>query len=313
MKIHRLRYIFCFIVLSIAATTSCFDKKASENLDISKIKSESFSSEISSGSNKKNNENNSSVQFNKVGFYANLPENFTKPDDFVEEKMLNDYGAIFLAKNGAVLPGKVIFNDEAEVTEWQNSVPASNEIIAGTPLELQVPAMKAFLDAREEAAENNIIITPRGTLGSKRSFEQTLKLWNSRFYPALNYWTQRGKISREEAAAAKEMTIKNQVERVLKWEEKGLFFSKDFQKSILNSAAVPGASQHIFLLALDIWQFGNPKAREIMAKHGWFQTVKDDFPHFTYLGIKQEDLPRYGLKAYSSNGYKFWLVNTDDK
>ena len=93
----------------------------------------------------------------------------------------------------------------------------------------------------------------------------------------------------------------------MRWEENDLYFSKDFRKSILYSVAAPGASQHIFLLALDVQQFGNPKVREILAKYGWFQTVKSDAPHFTYLGVAEENLPALGLRSEWIGGQKFWV------
>lgn len=296
--------IFGFIVLSVLILTNCQDSKTDDA-------STKFVAKIENNSPNISSENSSQIK--REGFYANLPEDFSIPNDAVGNKMLKDYGAIFLAKNGAILPTKIAFENEAEVIAWQNSISTSSENISGTPVELQTPAMNAFLEARKEAAAQGLTIAPRGTLGSKRSYTQTLKLWNSRFLPALSYWTQRGRISQKEADEIKKMPVIRQVERVLQWEKNNLFFSKDFQKSILNSVAVPGASQHNFLLALDIWEFGNPRVRQIMAKHGWFQTVKNDFPHFTYLGIEEKDLPCVGLKAYLNDGYKFWLVEIDSQ
>lgn len=88
-----------------------------------------------------------------------------------------------------------------------------------------------------------------------------------------------------------------------------MFFSKDLSKSILYSVAVPGASQHNFLLALDVQQFGNAQVRAILAENGWFQTVKSDLPHFTYLGLKESELPAHGLKSVTVGGQKFWVPN----
>ena len=51
------------------------------------------------------------------------------------------------------------------------------------------------------------------------------------------------------------------------------------------------------------------RVREILAKHGWFQTVLSDLPHFTFLGLKEKDLPKHGLRSLEINGQVFWIPN----
>jgi hypothetical protein len=80
-------------------------------------------------------------------------------------------------------------------------------------------------------------------------------------------------------------------------------------KSILYSVAAPGASQHIFMLALDVQQFGDKRVRDILADNGWFQTVVSDLPHFTFIGVSEPELPSLGLKPVTSGGQKFWIPN----
>ena len=170
--------------------------------------------------------------------------------------------------------------------------------------------MTDLLEAQAEAAEQGLKITPRGgSISGSRSYRNTEILWNSRFLPALDYWVKKEKILREEADEAKKMTTHDQIARVLEWETNGWFFSKDLSKSILYSVAAPGASQHIFMLALDVEQFGDLRVRNILAKHGWFQTVKSDLPHFTYLGVDEKELPQLGLQPFLLDGHKFWLTN----
>jgi hypothetical protein len=127
----------------------------------------------------------------------------------------------------------------------------------------------------------------------------------------LNYWVGRKKITPKEAELVKRSPIPTQIAAVLQWEAKGMYFSKDLSKSILYSVAAPGASQHIFMLALDVEQFGNPEVRRIMARHGWFQTVKSDLPHFTFLGVAESELPSLGLKPVMVGTQKFWIPNID--
>jgi hypothetical protein len=138
--------------------------------------------------------------------------------------------------------------------------------------------------------------------------------WNSRLLPGLAYWVKQKRITTAQAEAVKRSRIREQVAQVLEWEKDGMYFSKDLSKSILYSVAAPGASQHIFMLALDVTQYGSPKVREILARHGWFQTVASDLPHFTYLGIIEEEqaareakLEEMGLQKVRIGGQDFWV------
>ncbi len=232
-------------------------------------------------------------------------------NDPLAERVFADYGAIFVSSD-VLFPTKCLFRGETEVLSYQIAARTKSVDIGGVAVELQEAAMNALIEARKEAAQKNLKITPRGGSGAaKRSYETTLRLWNSRFFPALNYWVGKGKISRRDAEAAKAMPIPQQVAQVLKWEEKSLWFSKDLSKSILYSVAAPGASQHIFMLAFDVEQFANKQVREILAKHGWFQTVKSDLPHFTYLGLEKSELSKHGLKSQFVGGQEFWIPNLD--
>lgn len=233
--------------------------------------------------------------------------------DPVAERVFADYGAIFIAGNGVLFPTRCVFQNESQVQFYQSNARTKSAVIGGINIELQEPAMNALLDAVKEAAKKNLKISPRGGSDSaKRSYATTARLWNSRFHPALDHWVGKGKISRRDAEAAKTMPISEQVAQVLAWEAKNLWFSKDLSKSILYSVAAPGASQHIFMLALDVEQFANKEVRNILARHGWFQTVKSDLPHFTYLGLKDKnELPRLGLKREVSGGQEFWIPNLD--
>jgi hypothetical protein len=235
-------------------------------------------------------------------------------NDWVAARVFVEYGATYLAEKPAVVPPKCMVDSEAELAAIQQFLNARTAKIAGVTVTLQEPALNALLDARAAAAKSSVVITPRGgSLASMRSYADTVELWRSRFEPALNFWVRKGRIKFADAAAARKLSIRKQVEAVLAWEREGIYFSKDLQKSILYSVAIPGASQHNFLLAIDIEQFSNPKATQIMADHGWFQTVKSDLPHFTYLGLKEADLPTNGLKPVTVAGQKFWVPNVGDE
>lgn len=233
--------------------------------------------------------------------------------DAVARRVFADYGAMFVAED-VEFPQKCIFQNEREVSTYQNSASSRTETIDGTRITLQEEAMEDLLEARREAAKRNLKISPRGgSIAARRSYTDTERLWNSRFSPGLKHWVGRRKISRQEAERVRALPIQQQVAKVLEWESKGWFFSTDFSKSILYSVAAPGASQHLFMLALDVEQFANPAVREILARHGWFQTVQSDLPHFTYLGLKETELPARGLKAVFFGGQKFWIPNLKAK
>ena len=233
-------------------------------------------------------------------------------NDPVAERVFRDYGAIFIADDAILMPSKCVFADETEVGVYQTAAKTKTQNVGGTTITLQAKAMDELLEAVAEAAKKNLKISPRGgSIAAQRSFKNTFDLWNSRFNPALKYWVNKGKISPREAETARNLSLQKQVAQVLAWEKKGYFFSKDFSKSILYSVAAPGASQHIFMLALDVEQFGNKAVRDILAKHGWFQTVKSDLPHFTYLGVEEDRLPALGLKPLNVGGQKFWIPNLD--
>ncbi len=227
--------------------------------------------------------------------------------------ILREYGAIFVAGSGAVVPSRCVFENEDEVAEFQKLLRTSTKSVGGIRITLQEPAMKALDAAIEEAAGKGLSITPRGgSRAAARSFAATKSLWDSRFLPGLAHWRGRGKITAAEAEEARNAPIPEQVSMVLKWEQEGIFFAKDFSKSILFSVAAPGASQHISLLALDVSQFGDRRVREILASHGWFQTVRSDLPHFTFLGVREVELPRLGLVRVQIAGHDYWVPDIPD-
>jgi hypothetical protein len=61
------------------------------------------------------------------------------------------------------------------------------------------------------------------------------------------------------------------------------------------------------MLAFDANEFLDARVRQILAENGWFQTVLSDLPHFTYLGLAEQELPDHGLKSVEVNDQKFWI------
>jgi len=228
--------------------------------------------------------------------------------DVVSAKVLKEYGAMFVAGDSVTIPTKCVFENEDQVTKFQGALELSTVNIAGTKITLQKGAMTALLDAINAAKDKGISITPRGgSIAGLRNYGDTLRLWNSRFYPALDHWTARGKISKDDSKAARAFAAHEQVPKVLEWEKQSIWFSTNFDRSILSSVAAPGTSQHLSGLALDVSQFADARVRAILREFWWFQTVEDDTPHFTYLGRPEEELENFGLISKSKNGYKFWV------
>jgi hypothetical protein len=230
--------------------------------------------------------------------------------DPVSQRILEEYGAIFVATKKVTPPPVCVFTTEEQVTKFQDQAGFETEFIAYDEVELQPEAMKSLNKARKDAQKEGLDITPRdGSEAGRRNYEDSVRLWNSRFEPALDYWLSQGRLTQEEVTRLRGLPLSQQVAEVLELEKTGIYFSKDLSKSILYSIAAPGASQHIAMLAFDVNEFDNPRIREIMAKHGWFQTVLSDLPHFTYLGLKEKDLPKNGLRSLEINGQVFWIPN----
>ncbi|MGH9968997.1 MAG: hypothetical protein ACREBG_14510 [Pyrinomonadaceae bacterium] len=237
-------------------------------------------------------------------------EDICPVSDPVSKRILEEYGAMFLAVKKVTPPPVCVFTTEEHVARFQEAAGFSKETIADAEIELQQQAMKALLKARKEAQKEDLDITPRGGAeAARRNYEDSIRLWDTRFLPAVDYWFGQGRLTADQVSRLRGLTLHDQVAEVLELEKGGIFFSKDLSKSILYSIAAPGTSQHIAMLALDVTEFDNPRVREILAKHGWFQTVLSDLPHFTFLGLKEKDLPKHGLKSVEVDGQLFWIPN----
>jgi hypothetical protein len=242
-------------------------------------------------------------------FFKSLPKGFHWPDpgDVLSLRVLEEYGAIFVARGGVALPPVLIFPDRNAVAHWQSNLSTEEAELAGVPVRLQSPALRALMKAREEAFQAHVSISPRGPDAAQRSYDETLELWRSRVNPGLQHWVDKGLLSAGEAERIRKLPAREQAREILELEKAGEYFSKGFSKSILFSVAPPGASQHLSLLAFDVKEDDNPVVRLILEHHGWFQTVRSDLPHFTYLGVRKELLPSLGLKMVRSGDRVFWI------
>lgn len=230
------------------------------------------------------------------------------PESKLEQRLLKEYGSLWINNNSVLLPNLLIFPSETETLNYQNKLKLAK---FSSTCALQEPAFKALQKAQQIAQSQKLSVSQRGTDSCLRSYKTTQDLWLSRVKPNLDYYVQNGKISTATANQIKNLKTPSQIEAILKLEqEKNLSFDKYRQGSILNSVAAPGSSQHLTGLAFDLAEFNNPQVRKIMNQCGWWQTVKNDLPHFTYLGLQYEsDLQKSGLKQFKQAGFTFWIPN----
>lgn len=297
------------LVTTVLINAGCYSAESLDNRTRSTPSGTPYRSSDSpspspTGTTEMKNETNKDAK--PTGFAANVPSGFSIPTDDVGKRLVREYGSMFVAR-GVTPPPKVVFRDESEVSAFQSGVQRSTESIGGITIELQTSAMNALKEAIADAKSKNLTITPRNADSAKRTFSQTVDNWKSRVDPGLQHWVSKGKIDAGEAKRIAALSPADQVPEILKLEGQGLFFAKEFDKTILYSVAAPGASQHISMLALDVAEFDNAAVRRVLADHGWFQTIPSDLPHFTYLGAKETELPSLGLKKTTVSGRDFWV------
>jgi hypothetical protein len=233
-------------------------------------------------------------------------------DDSAARRVLHDYGAMFVGSKNILPPPVCVFTSEDEVTKFQKAAGWAGAKIGHEVIELQPAAMTGLLKARAAARAEGLDISPRdGAEGARRSYADTVRLWNSRFLPALDHWQSVGRLTGDDTGRLRGLSVWQQVAEVLELEKDGIYFSKDLSKSILYSIAAPGASQHIAMLAFDINEFCVERVRNILAEYGWFQTVLSDLPHFTFLGLREAELPSRGLKCVDVASQQFWIPDVD--
>jgi len=226
------------------------------------------------------------------------------------KRVFDEYGAVFVVKEPSKFPDRCVFNDTADVERFQRSVKTKSALIGGVAIELQEAAMDSLIEVQKDAEALDLHITPLdGVIAGKRSYNDTVRIWNTRFQRALDHWVQVGKITEDDATAMRKMDTVHQVEQVMAWESEGFYFSTDFSRSIFSSTAPPGTSQHLSMLAIDIVENNDPTIVWLLAARGWYRTVLNDATHFTFIGVPENELPNRGLKPVMRGGYRFWIPN----
>ena len=232
----------------------------------------------------------------------------------VEQRLFAEYGAIFTTT--AKPPPVIIFEDAAQVEAFQSSLPLGRRVFGGHEIQLQSAALDALAIAAAEVAERGGSITARADDAGGRSYGDTVRLWTRNVTRGLEHWEGLGRITREQAQSVRELSPVDQVSAVLNLEDtEQLFFGTFFDRSILYSVATPGASQHLSMLAFDVAEYEDPETDEALGRRGWYRTVPNDLPHFTYLGHDRSSLLALGLRrierTIGERVYVFWTPDID--
>jgi hypothetical protein len=250
------------------------------------------------------------------GKFANKSFDQVCPEanDKTARRVLAEYGAVFAASEKVTLPPVCIFVDEVSVREFQSKLNVTEIDVNGSVIRLQTAAAKSMQTLLQSASVLNVSVRPLdGSVAGGRDYADTKRIWLSRVDPALEYWTRRGKITEDESYVFLLTSLKEQIERIIGWEESGLLFGTGRAISIFTSTAPPGTSQHISLIAFDVAPPVTSMVRMLFNANGWYQTVKGDAGHFTYLGVVESDLPKRGLRSVLHNGTLYWVPNIENE
>ncbi|MBD2438398.1 D-alanyl-D-alanine carboxypeptidase family protein [Nostoc sp. FACHB-110] len=187
-----------------------------------------------------------------------------------EYTLLRSYGAAFVnPSNDVKLPPNVLFNSEEETQEFQKQL-TLEKVTQTNDCYLQKAAAEALNKARTQ--QHIPLKSGYGQSDCTRNFATNLRFWHK---------------------YANNKTLEN--------------VKQGKETAILGLVAPPGASQHLWGLAIDLG-VSNPQQRQVLNQNGWFQTVVKDVPHWTYLGIPAEDLPKFGFKSQVVQGISYWLT-----
>ncbi|MBW4562441.1 MAG: D-alanyl-D-alanine carboxypeptidase family protein [Mojavia pulchra JT2-VF2] len=184
--------------------------------------------------------------------------------------LLRQYGAAYANQEPEIkLPKKVIFDNEQETKEFQSTL-TMLKVDGTNDCYLQQPATIAFNKAR--SLQNISLKSGYGSGDCTRTFTTNLRFWHK-------YANDR---TLEKVRQGKETVI-------------------------LGIVAPPGTSQHLWGLAIDL-RVSSQKQRQALNQNGWFQTVENDIPHWTYLGLTEDNLPLFGFRKQIVRGIAYWVT-----
>ena len=232
----------------------------------------------------------------------------------LERRLFAEYGAVFATT--ATPPPVIVFDDGAQVEAFQSSLSVGRAVLGAHEIELQDVALNALTAAASEMAKQGRTISARAADAGGRSYADTARLWTRNVTRGLEHGESRGRIIPQRSKSICELAPVEQVAAILEMEEtEQLFFGTFFDRSILYSVAAPGSSQHLSMLAFDVAEYEDQEVDSVLARYGWYRTVPNDLPHFTYLGHHLNSLPAIGLqrveRSYGDRVYGFWTPDVD--
>lgn len=187
-----------------------------------------------------------------------------------EYTLLRAYGAVFVDQEPEIkLPSKNIFANVEETREFQATL-TLGKVNNTRDCYLQQSAADALNRARSQISIP--LKSGYGEADCTRTFETNLRFWRK---------------------YANDKTLEKVQE------------GKDI--AILGLVAPPGASQHLWGLAIDL-RVWNLAQKQALNQNGWYQTVENDTPHWTYLGQPQEKLIEFGFNNKIVRGITYWLT-----
>ncbi|MDM7923941.1 MAG: hypothetical protein QUS14_16730 [Pyrinomonadaceae bacterium] len=80
------------------------------------------------------------IEPQKSTFFEHLPPNFSLQGGILEDRLLPEYGAMFVAK-GVALPERLAFTGHPEVERFQEAAGSQAAILGNHTIELQPAAM----------------------------------------------------------------------------------------------------------------------------------------------------------------------------
>ncbi|WP_414569638.1 D-alanyl-D-alanine carboxypeptidase family protein [Nostoc sp. CCY 9925] len=184
--------------------------------------------------------------------------------------LLRTYGSVFVNPGvGIKLPPKEIFTNEQETQDFQATL-TMDHVDDTRDCYLQKSAADALNKARN--LEKIPLKSGYGSGDCTRTFDTNLRFWHKYANNQTLARVQQGK-----------------------------------ETKILGVVAPPGTSQHLWGLAIDL-RVSSKEQRKALNENGWFQTVENDVPHWTYIGLSEDKLPLFGLKNKLVRGISYWVT-----
>ena len=278
--------IFTFIVIYLVGFHGINTTKANDNIQRLENCLNENSSDKKLGANSPCNNSHQQQKKQSISINSNSLSNFIaqkrffraisknlpiipQPNSF-EYILLRSYGAAHVnSQPGIKLPEKVIFGNEQETKEFQATL-TMGKVNGTRNCYLQKPAADALNKARSQIRIP--LMSSNGNINCTRSFAKTVKLWRK---------------------YANNQTLDN--------------VRQGKETRILGVVAPPGTSQHLWGLAVDL-RVRNQAQIKALNQNAWYRTVKNDTPHWTYIGYSPEQLEDLGFKDKVIKGIRYWLT-----